>query len=174
MALNLCYFCKATCCKDYLITITSFDVLRVMEKTGKNLEEFAKLHPARIFNPDNETILECYYKKEKYDYLLIFKSHPCCFLDKDNRCTIYDFSPLGCKFYPFRYNGEFIEYAPCSFIAKTIFHFTKPKLNKEEYLAKITSYKKIVAKWNALHGEKEWCMKFLLDESRKMLAAKLL
>jgi len=164
--LNPCKLCSALCCKEPLITVTSFDVLRVIEKTDKKIEEFAELTPLKIINFDNDTVLECYEGKLRYEYLLAFKSHPCYFL-KDNLCTIHEFAPLACKLYPYQSNDKLMPRALCPSISKLLFRIKKPDIKAEHYLEEMNSYKKVVAKWNVLHGKKDECLEFLLDESKK-------
>ena len=160
--LNPCKLCTALCCKEHLITVTSFDVLRVMGKTGKEPNEFCELVPLRILNFDNETVLECYNEKLRYEYLLAFKSHPCYFL-KDNLCGIHEFAPLSCKLYPYQSNEKFMPRALCPALAKVIFKIKKPSVNGEDYLQQLNAYKEIVARWNKRHDEKEQCLNFLLN-----------
>ena len=164
--INPCKLCTALCCKEHLITVTSFDVLRVIEKTGKRAHEFAELVPLRLLNFDNDTVLECYDKKLRYEYLLAFKSYPCHFLDqKTNECTIHTFAPLACKLYPYQSNEKLMPRALCPAISKLMFKIKKPDITGEAYLNQLNAYKKIVVKWNAKHGTKEECLGFLLGES---------
>ena len=164
---NPCSLCTALCCKNYVITVTSFDILRIMEKTGKKPEEFVLLSEARLLNLDNDAVLECYDGKERYDYLLTFKSHPCYFLGDDNNCTIHEFAPLGCRLYPHNSNGKVMPRALCPTIPKILFKIRGSDVKTQAYLNQMNDYKKIVAKWNALHGRKEDCLEFLLRESEK-------
>lgn len=162
--LSPCRLCDAKCCKEHLITVTSFDVLRVTEKTNKKPGEFAELVPLKLLNFDNETVLECYDGKLRYDYLLAFKSYSCYFL-KDNLCSIHEFAPLSCKLYPYQSNNKFMPRALCPALAKLLFKIKKPDVRGEEYLKQLNTYKKIVEKWNRKHGKKEDCLEFLLNES---------
>ena len=169
--INPCNLCSAKCCKEHLITVTSFDVLRAANRTGKTFGEFAELAPLKLLNYDNDTVLECYEEKDgkklRYDYILAFKSHPCHFLGKDNLCTIHEFAPLGCKIYPFRSDEKLAPRALCPAIAKLMFALKRPDVKAEEYLKYLNAYKELVTKWNKKHGKKEDCMLFMLDESRK-------
>ncbi|HLC69154.1 MAG TPA: YkgJ family cysteine cluster protein [Candidatus Bilamarchaeaceae archaeon] len=161
---NPCSLCAAHCCKNYLITLTSFDVLRIMQETGKKPGEFVQLVPARILNPDNEAILECYEGKERYEYLLTFYSHPCYFL-KDNRCSIHEIAPLACRLYPYNANGKMVPRALCPTIPKLLFRLKGADIRVQQYEKQMEAYKKIVAKWNVRHGKKEDCLEFLLKET---------
>ncbi|MDO8553856.1 MAG: YkgJ family cysteine cluster protein [Candidatus Micrarchaeota archaeon] len=124
---NPCSLCTARCCKQYLITVTSFDVLKIHENTRKPIEEFAELADPRILNIDNDTILEFYDSNAKYPdcKVLAIKSGPCHFLTKDDKCSIHEFAPLTCKRYPFGPDGKITEGAICPAISKVLFSFMK-------------------------------------------------
>ena len=141
--------------------------MRVIERTDKKPSEFCELVPLRILNFDNETVLECYDGKLRYEYLLAFKSHPCYFL-KDNFCSIHEFAPLACKLYPYQSNEKFMPRALCPALAKILFKIKKPDMRGEDYLKQLNAYKEIVAKWNKKHGRKEDCLEFLLEGSRNI------
>ena len=164
---NPCSLCSALCCKNYTITVTSFDVQRIIEKTNKKVEEFVVLEPAKILNLDNETVLECYENKERYDYLLTFKSHSCYFLGNDNQCTIHEFAPLGCRLYPYQSNNKLMPRALCPSIPNILFRLKGASIKVQNYNDQMNAYKQIVARWNAKHGKKEDCLEFLLNESRQ-------
>jgi len=68
------------CCKNYKISMVLDDI----EKLSK------KINPAPYIEPD---------KGREYRY--VFKDIPCKFLQKDNKCSIYDVRPQSCKNYPF-------------------------------------------------------------------------
>lgn len=163
---NPCSFCTARCCKDYLITVTSFDILKIHENTKKPIEEFAELANPRILNIDNDTILEFYVDRYKYPEcrVLAIKSGPCHFLTKDDRCLIHEFAPLTCRKYPFGANGRIAANASCPAISKVLFTFMKTE--NEKFNSYLSKYKEIVKKWNSERGKIEDCMEFLLMESK--------
>jgi len=162
--LNPCRLCSAICCKNYTITVTSFDVLRIIKNTNLKPDEFAQLIPLKILNFDNDTVLECYQDGNCYEHILTLKSHSCYFLNDDNSCRIHEFSPLGCRLYPYQSNNKLTKNAFCPTIPKTLFRFQNPKDKAGEYLNQLDAYKKIVKEWNSKRGKKEDCLKFLLDD----------
>lgn len=165
---NPCSLCTALCCKKYLITVTSFDVLRIVQKSGRKAGEFARLSDPKILNRDNDAVLECYEGKERYDYLLTLKSRPCIFLGTDNRCSIHAFAPWVCTLYPHRSDdGKVTARALCPSLARLMFMVKKPDVAVEAYQQQMQAYKKIVKRWNRLRGAKEDCISYLLKESRK-------
>ena len=117
MAINPCRLCDANCCKSYTITATAFDVLRVMEGTGKPADSFATLHQARLLAFDPDTTMDM--EDDSWVYLLGFRSHPCVFL-KDDRCEIRDWAPQSCRRYPFQINGK-LNTRFCPLLSQLIF-----------------------------------------------------
>ncbi len=184
--MNFCKGCKASCCRDYTITVTSFDVLRIIEHRGIRVEDFAVVSPARLLNQDEETVLECYLDGERYDYVLSLKSHPCIFLSpspsggappkglhpkqppNENSCTIHEFAPLVCRMYPYNSAGRMHRGNRCPPIQGLAYSILWTGGRKEEYQKQILEYKKIVSKWNSKRGKLTDCMEFLLKESRKI------
>lgn len=163
--MNACRFCKAVCCKEHVITVTSFDIAKIMRKTGKKFEEFAELEPLRILNYDNNTVLECYERKMRYDYILELKSQPCIFLEND-KCKIHGFAPLVCSLYPHNSAGKMHKGARCPLVSNALFRIKGADRKLNRYRKQILDYKKLVAKWNRKKGSKKACIKFLLKESR--------
>ncbi|MEK6982892.1 MAG: YkgJ family cysteine cluster protein [Candidatus Micrarchaeota archaeon] len=166
-----CSLCTAKCCKGYLITVTSFDILRIMQNTNKKPEEFCSLVYSNILNTDNDTVLECFVKEDdKYpcEYVLALKSYPCTFLGSDNRCTIHEFAPLGCRMYPYKSTeGELIPRPLCPSVSNLLFRIQKPTVKIAEYQKHMKAYKEIVEIWNKKKGKLDDCMQFLLEESKK-------
>ena len=166
MNLSPCSGYGAPCCRDYLITLTSFDVLREAENTGKNPEEFSFLARANLLNLNESTILECYEGKERYDYLLALKSHPCIFLTKENNCSIHSFAPYMCRSYPYTSEGKILGRARCNPLQKAGFRIAGVSISKEEYSRQINEYMELVRDWNRKKGTKEDCWKFLIAGGR--------
>ncbi len=165
--LNPCSLCTARCCKQHLITVTSFDILKIHENTKKPIEEFAELADPRILNIDNDTVLEFYDSSDRYPEcrVLAIKSGPCHFLTKDDRCSIHEFAPLTCKRYPFGPDGKITKNAVCPAISKVLFSFMK--IENERFNNNLKAYKEIVKKWNTRRGKLAECMNFLMEESKK-------
>lgn len=160
---NPCSLCSAECCISYIITTTSFDVLRVCEKTKKKYDEFAVLHTPSLLSYDPAMLLDT--NDGTGPYLLGFKSHPCIFLDKDNLCTIHDAAPLSCRYYPYTL-GQKMNPRFCPLIPQILFRIKGPDIRKELLREEIESYKKIVKEWNKNPGKKEDCILFLLKRTK--------
>lgn len=164
---NPCSLCNAACCKDYIITTTSFDLVRIIDSTEMAADSFAALYPAKMLNLDESTVLECYDSKGyRYDYVLALKSHPCIFLENDNKCKIHKVAPFTCRRYPVSQNGSIFERASCNLISKMLFKILGVHLKKEEHISQIDRYRTLVSKWNKKRGKKGDCIAFLLEESK--------
>jgi len=161
-----CTGCSAPCCRDYLITITSFDVQRILDNSKLKVEDFAELAPAKLLNLNDELVLECYEDGLRYDYVLALKSHPCTFLDEKNKCTIHSFAPYICRTYPYNSAKRLIGRARCNFFQKAAFAVSGVEISSTEYSEQISAYIELVREWNKRHGKKEECLDFLIKNSR--------
>ncbi len=156
---NPCALCKANCCKTYIITVTSFDVKRIIEKGHK--PDFVKFHPPNLLAYDPDSVLD--FTDDYRGGLLGFKSHPCNFI-KNNRCTIYEYSPLSCKRYPFDLSGK-INTRLCPVVPSLAFRLTGVSITHEEVLSEYNEYRRIVQEWNKSPGKKSECLEFLLEST---------
>ncbi len=144
----ICSLCDARCCKNYVITITIFDLIRIEQCKG-HYSSFAEIRNLDILNYDPDFVIK--YENNNYG-LLTLKSHPCIFL-KHNRCSIWKCAPMVCKLYPYNVKGKFI--GSCPLLSSLLFRFKKPShvlLKKAE--KEFGSYKQIVAKINTLNLKK--------------------
>ena len=164
----ICSLCDARCCKERIISITIFDVIRIMEKTKKEFDEIAELRRANLLNVDYSNLLTCKDDVVEMEYLLALKSHPCIFL-KNNRCSIYEFSPLVCRAYPFSENKKIGELVACPLKNKIMFSIRGIDKEIIENLKKEDKeYKKIIKKWNERKEggrTKKDCVRFLFKEA---------
>ena len=161
----ICRLCNSNCCKEFVITITAFDLLRIAQKI-KNYEKYIEIRPANLINLQEEFVLEF---KEGYGILAI-KSHPCIFL-KENKCSIWNFAPMSCRLYPFNIEGKKIINAVCPLHASLLFSFTKPQKELLEKAKKENElYKKIVKEWNAKKSTKKEVLPFLIKRAKELAA----
>ncbi len=158
-----CSFCSGECCKTYLITVTSFDILRIQQKTGKRPEQFSALHSGRLLFYDDDTILQF---DDGTEAILGLKSHPCIFLN-GRRCSIYEHAPLSCRCYPHTLYGS-MKARFCPIIPRIIFWLKGPDKRMAQAEKEFSEYKKIVKKWNANPGKREECLRFLLNVSKSV------
>lgn len=159
---SICSLCDANCCKSYIVTVTSFDVMRICQGSGLNHQEFALLHEPRLLGFDPDTILDT---TDGYGrYVLGLKSHPCIFL-KRNRCTIHAHAPLSCRSYPFTLSGG-MNPRFCPLLPELMFRLKGADIRKEELGKEYLAYKSIVKEWNKRKGERKDCIDFLLERSK--------
>jgi Fe-S-cluster containining protein len=73
----------ANCCKTALAVFEKPDIRRIARHFAISEKEFIKK-----------------YLKPHPDYEYLIKKLPCVFLSEDNKCTIYEIRPAGCRSYP--------------------------------------------------------------------------
>ncbi len=86
-----CLDCGA-CCKGYSPRFKNHDIVRAAAVLGLKPEAFIK----KYLYPDEENDL-------------VLKSLPCPFIDKDNRCIIYEERPGDCRKYPYTDEDTFLK-----------------------------------------------------------------
>ena len=158
-----CSFCAAECCKSYIITATAFDVLRVMERTKKPVDDFAMLHQARLLSFDPDTTLDV--EDDGWVHILGFKSHPCFFLKPDGLCAIHDCAPMACKSFPFTL-AKTLNTRFCPLPSQLLFRIQGSKLKAEDMVRELEAHKSIVKEWNKKPGKKVDCIPFLLKRAK--------
>src|SRR6185436_422658 len=77
-----CLDCS-NCCRTALAVFEKPDVRRISKHFGMTDKEFIKK-----------------YLKPHPDYEYLIKTLPCPFLADDNKCSIYEIRPAGCRTYP--------------------------------------------------------------------------
>lgn len=164
--INPCSFCEATCCKTYVITVTTFDILRIAEHTRQKPESFAVLHPLKTLNYDPDTVLDT--TDGVGSYLLGLKSHPCTFLGKDNQCTIHEFAPLSCQRYPYTFSNK-MNTRFCPLPSQLFFKLKGPDISNSPLIKELNNYKLVVKEWNKKPGKMHDCLSFLLQETAKFI-----
>ncbi|MEM4166492.1 MAG: YkgJ family cysteine cluster protein [Candidatus Bilamarchaeaceae archaeon] len=144
-----CRLCNGNCCISFVITVTSFDILRIVKATGLKPEEFAELRRLDILSFDDNHVVECKNGKYTESYLLTLKSHPCYFFDSKKGCKIHKAKPLACRIYPHNENGDFGKRSLCPFLPFLFFHFLGPsKKLLQQYRKEKKLYANLVKKCN--------------------------
>jgi len=158
-----CRFCKAECCISYIITATAFDILRIIERTGKKPEEFAMLHQARLLAFDPDTTLDM--ADDGWVYILGLKSHPCVFLEpKTNRCAVHACSPMACRRFPYQLDGK-LNTRFCPLPSQLLFRLIGPDIDTKQMVCELEAHKRIVKEWNKKPGKNKDCLDFLLKHA---------
>lgn len=99
-----CNHCPAKCCRNYSVSLTRFDFIRLSSIPNLDLLSVVVfdlalnhdplLAPSFLLNLDGSEKL--YIVRLKRD-----KTESCIFLNKNNLCTIYEKRPQKCRTYPF-------------------------------------------------------------------------
>ncbi len=161
--LSPCMLCKAECCRNHLITVTAFDLLRIAED-GYRAPDFAVLAPLNILNYDNDMVLEMHDSGCAEDHILALKSNPCYFLEW-RRCSIHRIAPSVCKAYPKNAQGKMIGRL-CPGIPRAMHSVIGTEI-RPDYAKEVDAYRLIVKEWNKKRGKKKDCLQFLLEQAKK-------
>lgn len=165
---SMCEICNGNCCASFVITITSFDLLRIMKNTGMKPEEFAQLRRLDILSYEDSQIVECTDNELKDYFLLSLKSHPCYFFDTKTGCKIHSAKPLACRIYPFNEDEKFSKKSMCPFLSGLFFRVSEsPKDEIRRYRKEKEKYAEIVEKCNKKKLPRKKAMQFLVSESKK-------
>ncbi len=165
---NPCLLCNAKCCRDYMICVTPFDVLRIAKNTGLRPEKFSGLYAKNVFKYDLDTAIGT---KDGKQHLLYLKSPPCPFLAKHGDCTIYSFAPLVCRVYPYTEKGGLKKNPKCGFFNKLLFRMSRPEA-VGQYNDEYALYIRIAARWNLKKGTKDEAFRFIMAEAAKETEAR--
>lgn len=100
------------CCRVYWVPVTHLDVFRIVYYGDLKPRGFLRLHVDASSNTPSIKI-----KGREY-YLALKRSvNRCVFLLDNGKCSIHEFKPLTCRFYPFVYitrNGKAVDIDVCS------------------------------------------------------------
>ncbi|VVC04300.1 Putative zinc- or iron-chelating domain protein [Candidatus Bilamarchaeum dharawalense] len=154
---NPCIFCRADCCRTYTITITLFDLARILKKS-KEKNIIALIEPRLLsYDPDN-----VFDTTDDYGYYLLgLKSHPCVFLNTKNQCKIHKFAPLSCRRYPFNVQGK-LNTRFCPLASQILSRLNGPDIKSDQLVQELSEHKELVKKWNKNPKTKKELLKFIV------------
>jgi Fe-S-cluster containining protein len=89
------------CCKDPLLPLTDRDVLRIVQRTGDDPQEFITWVDRNGIDMDDEPEAFVRLRQGKRVMVMRHQGGGCRYLGSDDRCTIYGSRPLGCRIFPF-------------------------------------------------------------------------
>lgn len=89
------------CCKDPLLPLTDQDVLRIQQRTGDDPRDFVSWVDRDGIDMDDEPEAFARLRQGKRVMVMRQGRGGCHYLGPDNRCTIYNSRPLGCRVFPF-------------------------------------------------------------------------
>jgi len=95
--------CDGQCCKHYWIPITHLDLLRLQIYGGIKVDEsIVEIKDSEEYELDLYPPIRI-NNKRYYLALASREDGTCIFLRSDGKCSIHEFKPLVCRFYPFVY-----------------------------------------------------------------------
>jgi Fe-S-cluster containining protein len=95
--------CDGQCCKKYWIPVTHLDLLRLKIYGGIEVDEsIVELKDREIYNLDIYPPIVI-GDKEYFLALVSKDDGSCVFLRDDGKCSVHEYKPLVCRFYPFVY-----------------------------------------------------------------------
>jgi Fe-S-cluster containining protein len=89
------------CCKDPLLPLTDTDLGLIAKRTGDHPLDFVRWVSRNEIRLDDEPEAFVRLRQGKRVMTLAHERGACRYLGADDRCTIYDRRPLGCRIFPF-------------------------------------------------------------------------
>jgi Fe-S-cluster containining protein len=89
------------CCKEPLLPLTDGDIKRVVRHTGEASHELVRWVDRNGIDMDDEPEAFVTLPQGKRVMVLRHAGGGCRYLGSDDRCTIYNHRPLGCRIFPF-------------------------------------------------------------------------
>ena len=89
------------CCKDTVVCVTDADVQRIIDGTGREARSFVQFYDEEEVALSKRSPFWIALNKKKVVMGLKWIRGHCMFLDKENRCTIYEHRPVTCRQHPF-------------------------------------------------------------------------
>ncbi len=89
------------CCKDPLLPLTDADLRRIVEHTGDAPEDVVRWVDRFAIDMDDEPQAFVRLRQGRRVMVLRHQRGVCRYLGADDRCSIYDARPLGCRIFPF-------------------------------------------------------------------------
>jgi Fe-S-cluster containining protein len=133
------------CCKEPLLPLTDSDVTRITRHTGEPTSVLVRWVDRNGIDMDHA-------------------GGGCRYLGSDDRCTIYNHRPLGCRIFPFdpswKDDGKLrrlklIEATDCKYELDGENDVDKMRVLHKKHLASTVAYQAKVATWNARQVERK-------------------
>lgn len=88
------------CCKDPILPLTDADVRRIVDAVGDAPEDFVRFVSGDVIDME-ERDAYAVLRGGRRVMTLRRERGACRYLGRDDRCTIYEHRPLGCRVFPF-------------------------------------------------------------------------
>jgi Fe-S-cluster containining protein len=89
------------CCKEPLLPLTDADVRRIVERTGDDAGDVVRFIDRNAIDMDDEPESFAELRQGRRVMILRHQNGGCRYLGDDDRCSIYNARPLGCRIFPF-------------------------------------------------------------------------
>ena len=145
MNMSSCMRC-GKCCTRFAVCVTSFDVKRIVQTTGKKPEEFLSIIPD---HKDRERKEPAILIDGNYCLLVLQrKMHDVCMFYTEQGCTVYENRPMLCRSYPFLISKRACpeKWQP------EIKEKQQYEQDCEQYQKEVERFSEIAEKWNASGG----------------------
>ena len=146
------------CCKATIVMLTDSDVRRIVEGTGMAPREFVRFFRENELTMSKRHPFWIRFANRQATMALRWGRQRCIFLDREDRCTIYEHRPLACREHPFTItvsNRGAVEGLALSKVSECLYELdgnvTRPELaevsrwNEEES----AEYQEHVRIWNS-------------------------
>lgn len=152
------------CCKEPLLPLTDADIQRIVGHTGEASHELVRWVDRNGIDMDDEPEAFVTLRQGKRVMVLRHAGGGCRYLGADDRCTIYNHRPLGCRIFPFdptfSDNGKLrrlklIPATECKYELDGENDPVKLQALHKRHLAATTAYQAKVASWNARQAERK-------------------
>lgn len=88
------------CCKEPVLPLTNEDARRITDATGDAPRDFVKFLPSSAIAMDHEPEAFLQLRQGRRVMTLRQVGGRCRYLSPDDRCSIYEARPLGCRVFP--------------------------------------------------------------------------
>ena len=153
------------CCKEPLLPLTDADLKRIVRHTGEASHELVRWVDKNGIDMDDEPEAFVVLRQGKRVMVLRHEGGGCRYLGTDDRCTIYNHRPLGCRIFPFdptfaEDTGKLrrlklIQATDCLYELDGDNDVDKMRTLHGKHLSATSSYQAKVARWNARQAERK-------------------
>jgi len=152
------------CCKEPLLPLTDSDIKRIVRHTGERSHELVRWVDRNGIDMDDEPEAFVMLRQGKRVMVLRHEGGGCRYLGSDDRCTIYNHRPLGCRIFPFdptfKEDGKLrrlklIQATDCLYELDGENDLDEMRTLHGKHLAATAAYQKKVARWNARQSERK-------------------
>jgi Fe-S-cluster containining protein len=147
------------CCKEPLLPLTDADLMRLVRHTGEDPMKLVKFISRDEIDLDHEPDAFALLRQGKRVMVLKHRAGRCVFLGSDDRCSVYDARPLGCRIFPFdptfTKSGKLIrlrmiQATECPYELDGSNSVAGLRRLNTQYEAAIVRYRTRIAEWNTM------------------------